>query len=95
MTESLCCIKKDKMGLLCLTVLFALSVFSVPAQAAEARAAVAANFLTTFRILAADFAQKTNHQIVIISGSSGKLYAQIRHGAPFDLFFSADQHRMP
>ena len=93
MPESLYCIKKDKMGLLCLTVLFVLSVFSVPAQAAEARAAVAANFLTTFRILVAGFTQKTNHQIVIISGSSGKLYAQIRYGAPFDLFFSADQHR--
>jgi len=93
MAENLCWIKKDTMRLSCLTVLLALSVFSAPAQAEEARAAVASNFLTTFRILVSGFAQKTNHQIVIISGSSGKLYAQIQHGAPFDLFFSADQHR--
>ena len=81
------------MRLSCLTVLLALSVFSAPAQAEEARAAVASNFLTTLRILVNSFGHKTNHQIVIISGSSGKLYAQIQHGAPFDLFFSADQHR--
>lgn len=81
------------MGVFCLTALLAFSVFSGLAQAGEARAAVASNFLTTFRILVSDFAHKTNHQIVIISGSSGKLYAQIQHGAPFDLFFSADQHR--
>jgi ABC-type molybdate transport system substrate-binding protein len=75
MPESIYWVKKDKMRLLCLTVLLALRIFSVPAQAEEARAAVAANFLTTFRVLVSGFAHKTNHQIVIISGSSGKLYA--------------------
>ena len=93
MPENLYCIKRHKMGLFCFTVLLALSVFSAPAHAEETRAAVASNFLSTFRILVSGFGQTTNHQIVIISGSSGKLYAQIQHGAPFDLFFSADQHR--
>ena len=81
------------MRALCLFFICALSALTATAQAAEARAAVASNFLATFRMLTSDFANKTPHQIVIISGSSGKLYAQIQHGAPFDLFFSADQHR--
>jgi molybdate transport system substrate-binding protein len=77
----------------CLILLLGFNIPTIPAHAEEARAAVASNFLTTFRILVSGFTHKTNHQIVIISGSSGKLYAQIPHGAPFDLFFSADQHR--
>ena len=77
----------------CFILLLGFNIPTIPAHAEEARAAVASNFLTTFRILVSGFAHKANHQIVIISGSSGKLYAQIKHGAPFDLFFSADQHR--
>jgi len=77
----------------CLILLLGFNIPIIPAHAEEARAAVASNFLTTFRILVSGFDQKTNHRIIIISGSSGKLYAQIQHGAPFDLFFSADQHR--
>jgi len=86
-------LKKPNMRALGLFFILALSAFPTAAQAEEARAAVASNFLTTFRMLTSDFANKTHHQILIISGSSGKLYAQIQHGAPFDLFFSADQHR--
>ncbi len=76
-----------------LVIAVAFSLFTVSAEAKETRAAVASNFLSTFRLLASDFAQNTQHQIVIISGSSGKLFAQIQHGAPFDVFFSADQER--
>jgi molybdate transport system substrate-binding protein len=45
------------------------------------------------KILTSNFEYNTTHRIIIISGSSGKLYAQIHYGAPFDVFFSADQHR--
>jgi molybdate transport system substrate-binding protein len=77
--------------LLCL--IGVLIVFVVPGQAEEVRVAVASNFLSTMKILASNFERNTSHQIIVISGSSGKLYAQIHHGAPFDVFFSADQHR--
>ena len=68
-------------------------VFSNTVAAEEVRVAVASNFLSTMKILTSNFEHDTNHRIIIISGSSGKLYAQIQHGAPFDVFFSADQHR--
>jgi molybdate transport system substrate-binding protein len=67
--------------------------FGGQAVAEEIRAAVATNFLATFKTIAKQFEQDTGHSVVISSGSSGKLYAQIRNGAPFDLFFSADVRR--
>ena len=59
----------------------------------EIRVAVASNFKTTLQKLAADFELKTGHELIISSASSGKLYAQIKHGAPYDVFFSADEKR--
>ena len=43
--------------------------------------------------LAKQFKQKTGHTIVVAYGSTGKHYAQIKNGAPFDLFFAADTLR--
>ena len=77
--------------LLCLA--WVMLAFVGPGQAEEGRVAVASNFLSTMKILAGNFKLHTNHRIIVISGSSGKLYAQIQHGAPFDVFFSADQRR--
>ena len=54
------------------------------------RVAVAANFAAPLKGLALEFERKTGYRIQVISGSSGKLYAQIIQGAPFDLFLSAD-----
>lgn len=61
--------------------------------AEEVRVAVAANFLATLNSIATKFEQDSGHTAVVSSGSSGKLYAQIRNGAPFDVFFSADAMR--
>jgi len=36
------------------------------------------------------FAQQPTVQVTVTYGSSGKFYEQLRHGAPFDVFFSAD-----
>lgn len=63
------------------------------ALAAEALAAVAANFAKPVEALAARFQAETGHTIKVSLGSTGKLYAQIANGAPFDLFLAADQAR--
>jgi molybdate transport system substrate-binding protein len=66
---------------------------SVPASADEINVAVAANFLGTLQQLAPAFQQASGQQLVISAGSSGQLYAQIKQGAPFDVFLSADSER--
>lgn len=55
--------------------------------------AVAANFAAPIKRLAADFEQDTGRSVRLSVGSSGKLFAQIQHGAPFDVFLSADQDK--
>jgi len=67
-------------------------------MANEIRIAVASNFYPTMKAIVEEFevenyeSSKIN-KIVLISGSSGKHYAQIINGAPFDIFFSADKAR--
>lgn len=55
--------------------------------------AVASNFNNAITELASRFETTSEHQITLIFGSTGKHYAQIKHGAPFDLFFAADARR--
>ena len=57
------------------------------------RIAVASNFIAPMKQLAASFEDQTGHTVIIATGSTGKQYAHIRHGAPFDLFFAADKER--
>lgn len=57
------------------------------------RVAVAANFKRPFSHLATLFEKQSGHAVVVSSGSTGKLYAQIRNGAPYHLFLSADSRR--
>lgn len=63
------------------------------AAAEEVRVAVASNFLGTMNEIITNFQADTGHIVVVSAGSSGKLYAQIKNGAPFDVFFSADGKR--
>lgn len=58
-----------------------------------ARVAVASNFHHTAKALAKAFAQQTGHQLTLVTASSGQHYAQILHGAPFDVLLSADQDK--
>ena len=60
------------------------------ALAGEARIAVASNFAAAMPALAARFRQETGHALIVSTASTGKLYAQIIHGAPFDVFLAAD-----
>lgn len=60
------------------------------AQAGEVSVAVAANFTAPMRKIAADFEADTGHKAVLSFGATGRFYAQIRQGAPFQLLLSAD-----
>ena len=59
-------------------------------QADEVKVAVAANFKGTMERIGKEFTAKTGHTLAISSAATGVLYTQISHGAPFDLFLSAD-----
>ena len=64
-----------------------------PVIAGEVHVAVASNFATTLAGLSPLFEQTSGHSLTISAASSGKLYAQIRHGAPFDVLLSADEDK--
>lgn len=66
---------------------------SLPAGAETVTVAVASNFLVTARDIEAVFEAETGHEVELVHGSTGKLFAQVRSGAPFDVFLSADQAR--
>ena len=70
-----------------------LSSFTMSAPRDHAAVGVASNFMPTIEALKKDFEQKTTFTLIIIAGATGKLYAQIRHGAPIDVFLAADQAR--
>lgn len=59
-------------------------------MAAPLRVAVAANFAVPAKSLAASFTQQTGQPVDLLIGATGKLYAQISNGAPFDVLLSAD-----
>jgi molybdate transport system substrate-binding protein len=63
------------------------------AHAAEAQVAVAANFAEPIKAIAAVLQKTTSHTLKISTGASGAIYTQIRNGAPFDAFLSADNER--
>lgn len=63
------------------------------AMAGEIRVAVASNFSKAITNIAEQFEKNTGHDVKLIFGSTGKHYAQIRNGAPFDAYFAADTRR--
>ena len=63
------------------------------AAAAVTQVAVAANFMEPAKAIATAFKAATGHDAILSFGSSGQFYAQIAHGAPFEVFLSADADR--
>jgi molybdate transport system substrate-binding protein len=91
-------INMNKINLLsCFFIIYVLSTTHVAADVL--RVAVASNFYPTMKLIAKRYELKTGgssgqqHKVVLIPGSSGKHFAQIMNGAPFDVFFSADEER--
>jgi molybdate transport system substrate-binding protein len=79
---------------LCLIPLLVLSCGSQPASdQGPVQIAVASNFQSTAKQLAKAFQLETGQSVSLSAGSTGKHYAQIVHGAPFDLYFAADVDR--
>ena len=81
-------------ALLLLLLLLVPCSFPPSAGAAEKLVVgVAANFILPFNAMAQVFEEKASIAIEPIFMSTGNLYAQIRNGAPYDLFLAADQAR--
>lgn len=77
--------KMTKLGVMAASLLLAAAV-----HAAEVKVAVAANFAQPMKDIAAEFEKDTGHKVALSQGASGKFYAQITNGAPFEVFLSAD-----
>lgn len=69
----------------------ALAAFAGAARADELQVAVAANFAAPAGRIAAAFEHDTGHTVKLSIGATGKFYAQIEAGAPFDVLLAADQ----
>jgi len=62
----------------------------VRVHAGEVNVAVAANFAAPMQKIAQAFTQDTGHTALLAFGATGKFYAQIKHGAPFQVLLAAD-----
>src|ERR1700760_4125954 len=72
-------------------LIFAFLVFlSAQTFAQQIKVAVAANLQPVIKALGEDFKQKTGVIIEPIVGAPGNLTTQVKNGAPFDVFLSAD-----
>ncbi|NCA73081.1 MAG: molybdate ABC transporter substrate-binding protein [Sphingobacteriia bacterium] len=75
------------------SIALVLAVAAGSSAAGEAQVAVAANFSAPMKEIMALFEQDSGHRIKASYGGTGKLYAQIKNGAPFDALLAADQER--
>lgn len=66
-------------------------LLAISSHAAEINVAVAANFTAPMKVIATDFEHATGHKALLTFGATGKFYAQIKNGAPFEVFLAADQ----
>lgn len=85
-------------AVLCLAALLTIIALSVSScgtrpSETELRIAVASNFKEPATELVKRFQERTGRNVTVTLGSTGKLYAQIRNGAPFAVFLAADAER--
>ena len=73
-----------------IVALFVAAAMVRQAIAEEVSVAVAANFTAPMQVIAADFEKDTGHKALLAFGATGKFYAQIKNGAPFDVLLAAD-----
>lgn len=73
-----------------IALLAILLMLTVQANAGEVQLAVASNFGAPMKAIAAAFEKKTGHKVALSLGATGKFYAQISNGAPFDALLAAD-----
>jgi molybdate transport system substrate-binding protein len=71
-------------------IALAMLLLSPLARADEVQVAVAANFTAPMKAIVAEFEKLTGHKAQLSFGGTGKFYAQIKNGAPFQVFLSAD-----
>jgi molybdate transport system substrate-binding protein len=72
-------------------VLTSLLLLAPPAHAEDISVAVAANFTAPMKLIAAEFEKDSGHKVVASFGSTGKFYAQIKYGAPFQILLAAEE----
>jgi len=72
-----------------LAIVFNLALVS----ADELHIAVAANFTMPIEQLKLMFGEESGHDVIVSAGSTGQLYVQIHHGAPYQVFLAADRKR--
>ena len=68
-------------------------LFAIACQLAhpdEVQVAIAANFTAPAKLIAESFGKETGHKAVLAYGGTGKFYAQIKNGAPFEVLLAAD-----
>lgn len=65
-------------------------LLAAAAHAGEVSVAVAANFTAPMQKIAAAFQRDTGHRAVLSFGSTGRFYAQVKAGAPFQVLLAAD-----
>ena len=92
--RALCFEMNNHFRLFCLLGLLICTAPFSKVNAGEVVVAVASNFIKPMQRIVGDFKEQTGHDVRISFGSSGKLLAQITHGAPFDVFLSADSDKV-
>jgi len=80
-------------GRLAVVAIALVALLPAASRASQVTVAVATNFARPMATLAPAFEAGSGHELILVLGSTGKLYAQITHGAPFDVLLAADAAR--